>query len=177
MRLQFRLIYLLHLRKWKGFLGSSAFFSPFFLANSFQNCWDSAQRGCSSDTRDGLGDTRDGLGDTRDGLGDTRDRLGDTRDGLGALCRGSGRGRAGSGTALHTPPARTAPLPAGAGTPRGDTPWAPGQSRGRRSGAEGRLCPAGLPINCPAPGAAASRGVELRGGEKRHLSPQGRFEK
>lgn len=111
-----------------------------------------------------------------------RDGLGDSREGSGDL-RGSGGEPGGLAVALHTrwhSPSAAAPLPgrlpalpsAGAGLSHGH--------RGRPRGAAGpwpeqRL--AGLPITCPAPGTAASRGVELRGGEKRHLSPQGRFEK
>lgn len=99
---------------------------------------------------------------------------------LGALCGAAGgarRARCRSAHRSHSP----APGTALAGC--GDIPRAPGASRGG-GGAEGRAVgarpeqrPAGLPVNCPAPEAAASRGVELRGGEKRHLSPQGRFEK
>lgn len=96
------------------------------------------------------------------------------RDGLGALC-GAAAGRGGLCTAARTAPP---PLPRS----RGGSRRCPRRLRGRPAGTGGagpgpEQRPAGLPINCPAPGAAASRGVELRGGEKRHLSPQGRFEK
>lgn len=156
MRLQLRLIYLPYLRRWNGFVRSWAYFPPALLANSFQNCWDAAQRG----------GTRGGSSDTRAG------RARDTGTGSGRSA-GQQPGAAGSAqplARLH----RRCPAPGAALGGCGAVPRAPG-SGGAGPGPEQR--PAGLPINCPAPGAAASRGVELRGGEKRHLSPQGRFEK